>query len=244
MTRQAASFGRQRSKRGGFALVTVVLLVALLASTGVGLAQFSVSHRHRAIRSAATLDHEMAVESFLVSLPHLKVTTTGVDEAVEAPPLRLQVGSVSVQCRVTREKSKTRLSGISEGKATADQLRRLASEHELPVDHVLIRPVVKSDDTKNIPALVSFDQIVRPTGFEEVYHREPIVAEQFLDVVAHQSTNKRPENWSDLVTFWQDKKHDLLGLTICTKLGTDQRWWYVVCYIDDGKTHTVCRLRV
>lgn len=214
--------GRFGFRNRAFALVLSLLLVAMLATTGVGLGLLASTEvvRSRAVTHA--LDHRLAVDSLLTFLPKLlegESDRNHSGSADDAKHLVLQVGAVRVECFAHPENIKMSVADGSLGNRILPRLRELAASNGLSEQSVVLRPIIESDETRDWPRYLWFDQIITPTTFEQIF-RWRHAPMQGRDARARAT-------WSDLLTFWKTSNR-ALSLEITTSIQKDIRRWYVV----------------
>lgn len=205
-----------------FALVLSLMLVAMLATTGVGLGLLASTEVVRSRAVTHTLDHRLAVGSLLTFLPILlegESQRRHSGAADDAKHLVLQVGAVRVECFARPEDAKMLISDGSGGNRLLPRLGELARSNGLSEQSVALRPIVESDVTRDWPHYLWFDQLIAPTDFEQTFRwrHSSLQGEEAA----------RPTTWSDLLTFWETSKQ-ALGLEITTSIQNDIRRWYVV----------------
>lgn len=205
-----------------FALVLSLMLVAMLATTGVGLGLLASTEVVRSRSASHALDHRLAVDSLLTFLHKLlegesdRHHSGTADAAIH---IVLQVGTVRVECFAHPEEAKMRISDGAGGNRILPRLRELAVSNGLSEQSVVLRPIVESDATRDWPSYLWFDQLIAPTTFEQTFRwrHSPM---QGRDA-------RRHKTWSDLLTFWNTSSR-ALSLEITTSIQKDIRRWYVV----------------
>ena len=215
-------------RKSAFALVLAILLVALLATSGVGLALTAMGESTIAEWSVHELDHQLAVDSAVRMLPRLLATETSSRRTqITGDKMRmsLSVGSIGVTLWAQPEGSKLRAGGTLNDSTLMEQLNRIALDEGWPVDNILLHPLLSDLKDLKLPRFVCLDQLVRPTGLEEMYVRpDSSVDRSRQHLVA----------WSDRVTFWSSAVGRVYALNIKSQSGSDNRWWYAVVAIGSG----------
>ncbi|MGD2111017.1 MAG: hypothetical protein PVI86_16695 [Phycisphaerae bacterium] len=216
-------------RRTSFALVLVLFLVVLLATTGAGLALTATTESVTAAYVARDLDHRLALESFLLYLPELlERGETSPEPGARSDVrrrLKLAVGDCRVRCLITPEKEKLHLASASQD--VAARLRELARAHKLDAANIRLRPIQPREDTETLPQFVWFDQVVEAADFEEIF--------RWVIPDAGDRTQAESKTWSDLISFWGTGQASALALEIQTKVEADVRRWYgVVSVADDN----------
>ena len=228
---QSRQLSNNRSR--AFALVIALMLVALLAVTGSGLATLASTESIRAGVVARDLDHELAVRSLIACLPQLRTSPQEQQQSAETdprtPPFTMRVGDCDVRCTLTTEAGKFHIGERSGGTSVIERLRGLAQAHQLPETSVQVREVQPSDASRGLPRLVWFDQLFAPAGFEEVFR---------MYVPGRAGPEPRRKVWFDLVTFW-DGQGEVLALEVSTTIGSDVRNWYLVIDMVDGRAEVL-----
>ena len=212
-------------RRRAFALVLSIFLVAMLATTGVGLALTAATESITAVWVARDLDHRLAVDSFLAFLPQLlKAQPTNSPWSSIMDDKRrfsLTLGDCHLQCEVKSEKEKLHIGSDSD--QNLGYLREIARSRGLPEDNIKLRPILHSVGKTRLPKFVWFDQIVQPTEFEEVFRWV------FPELDDHDTVKRK--TWSDLISFWSDAGGTVLALEMETRIACDSRRWFVVVSI-------------
>jgi hypothetical protein len=221
-------------RKRSFILVLTLFLLTLLISTGSTLSVGALVETIACTRLAATLEHELALQSFVNVLP--KLWRSRLERRTGQPSvtrLELSVGRCAVRCDVRPERTKLNLHKITDLNATTQRLKDLARANGLPVEQVRLRPHRNKADEPNATALAWFDQIVQPSGFEEVFHWRLLATDE--------DESARPKSWSDLVTFWDSTSGEALALEIETRIEDDVRHWYVVVALEGGRARILHR---
>ena len=225
--------------RRSFALLLTMLLVAQLAVVGSQLSMLVAAESLMVGRVASDLDHELAVDSFLVCLPSLlkqSQDTPGHGSAA-TPAVRtmeLIIGRCHILCEARSEAGKQ--SVTSRGSNINSLLRELARSNGLPLESIVLRPIAHPRGKKPWPEYFCFDQIIQPHEFEEIFHWR--LSSSLLAKAS--GLTPRP-TWSDLISLWHDGTGDTYGLTCVTTIGNDRRRWYVVCSISGDETKVLFR---
>lgn len=227
--------GRFGFRNRAFALVLSLMLVAMLATTGVGLGLLASTEVVRSRSASHALDHRLAVDSLLTFLPKL---LEGESErhhsgtADDAKHLVLQVGAVRVECFAHAEDGKMRIPDGAGGNRILPRLRELARSNGLSELSIVLRPIVESDGTQDWPRYLWFDQLITTTDFEQTFRwrHSSMPGEEA----------PRHTTWSDLLTFWNTSKH-ALALEITTSIQTNIRRWYVVVDLTGDKVRVLYR---
>lgn len=212
-------------QRRSFALVLSIMLLVMLTTTGASIALTAASESTMTSWVGRDLDHRLAVDSFLVCLPHLLQTHNDVDPSSQsnqrAIRLGLTFGNCRVKCDMRSEASKRLIANVSNLKLTLAELRTMARAHNLPPDNIKLRPVVAHRDTSDLPPFIWFDQVIEPTALEEIFRLALLP-----DKDDSRATKRTP--WSDLVSFWKGAGDSLFSLDMETTIGNDSRRWYLV----------------
>ena len=226
-----------KAQEHAFALLVSLLLVTMLAATGAGLTLFATTESIRADYVALDLDHRLAADSLLVALPKLLAQRSEGSEKdlINRDTIRLEavIGSCHVRCAVRPESGKLYLGGRSTPDGYQENLRNLARTNGLPPENIAIRPILGTEETREWPKFLWFDQIVCPTELNEIFHWEVLTKED------EQNKSKR-KTWSDLVTFWNARGR-ILALDLTTSIGTDMRRWYWVISVSEGRVEVLYR---
>ncbi len=207
-----------------------LFLVTILATTGVGLAMFTSVELLRADQVALDLDHRLAAESALRTLPSWIDLKSS--EAVSGRPRDdkrqavLKFGDVVVECAAAPESGKLNLASQGNNSNVAAQLRSLAGAHGLLTKNIKPRPILETGDTRGQPNYVWFDQLIAPTQFEEVFRW------RLKD--NDETTTSTKKTWSDLLTFWQGRGNTY-SVELVTGIGSNRRHWYGVVDLVDRK---------
>ncbi len=220
-----------RPKRA-FALVLVLMLVAMLSATGTGLAMLAATETVRADYVALDLDHELAVDSLIRHLPKLLEKAPAPGKETDRRLVQMTVGPCEVKCAVQAESEKLRVRGSTGEAGPTERLRQLARANELAEEEIKLRPIHRTKETEGWPSFVWFDQLVQPQSPNGVFRRQ----------LQDQDPFKRDSEkvWSDLLTFWQASGR-LMGLEVVTSIGPDIRRWYVVVALDGAKPQALFR---
>ena len=122
--------------RRSFALVLTIFLVALLATSGVGLALTAATESIATDWGARDLDHRLAVDSLLTCLPQLlraqENTTTSIRPPGHPEPIVLRLSECRIQCTVRTERDKLPLGTEAALDTLIGRLRELARTHGRP----------------------------------------------------------------------------------------------------------------
>lgn len=208
---------RMETRDRAFALVLSLMLVAMLATTSVGLGMLVSTETVRTRAVSRALDHRLAVDSLLAFLPDLLRGSVEQNHAVPADGakhLSLMVGPAQIECFARPENRKTRFAGGAQDTRMVAQLHELARSNGLSEQSVVLRPIVESDETRDWPSFLWFDQLIDPMEFEQTF--------RWMHVDSRQR-----KTWSDIITFWNTSKQGLI-LEISTTIHVDVRRWYVV----------------
>lgn len=215
-------------RQSGIALIMTLMLVALLAALGAGLATSTSIESIRASRTANDLQHTLAVDSALrrfvrTDPSKLQLTASG-DRWFE-----LYVGDCAVRCRVANDAAKLDVAAFAdEGQKNLleRKLRDLARRMDLPEVHVDARPVHKNWRKRDrVASFVWFDQLfVAP---------EIGVTFSDLDTVI---ANPEQIVWSDVVTLWGDGRVDV-------RAAPDDVIRVVLADIDRGAAESIIEAR-
>jgi len=221
--------------RSGFVLVMTLLLVTLLTATTAALALNLMAESTTTAWVARDLDHRLAVDSLAYCLPELlsKAAVLGQvgNQRAAERRVELTVGRCEVRCIVQEESNKLHIA--DDTVSTLDRLRELARSNGLPPQNIALRPTVPTDD-QSVPRFVWFDQIVSPTGVEEMFRRRHVEDEMQRDRRA----------WSDLVSFWSAYADGPLSLQVETQVGSDVRHWYIIVELNGNKTRVLYQCSV
>ena len=208
-----------------FALVLSIMLVVMLTTMGASIALTAASEAAMTSRVGRDLDHRLAVDSFLVCLPHLLRALTDTDPSSQSSQrkirLNLTFGNCRVECDMKSEASKRLITNALNLEVTLTELRTLARAHNLPPDNIKLRPVVEREDTSGLPRFIWFDQVIAPTQLEEVFRLS-------LPPNTGDSQAKERRPWSDLVSFWKGAGDSVFSLDMETTIGDDSRRWYLI----------------
>lgn len=224
-----------RMRRGhGFALVLALVLMAMLATTSVGLGMLVSTEAVRSGSLSRDLDHKLAIDSLIAVLPRLLAQDAPATRSSPSDGRRvtIDVGRVHVECDIRLEGGKQKLNGPSARDGAAARLVELARANGLPERSVSPRPVLETEKTREWPKYLWFDQMVAPREFEEVFRWRRI------DKTQPAAAQKRV--WSDLVTFW-DTGAQTRSLEVTTRIKADTRRWYLVVDVSDDGVRTVYR---
>jgi hypothetical protein len=209
-------------RRRSFALILSIFLVAMLATTGVGLALTAATESITASWVAHDLDHQLAIDSFLVLLPQfLKAPSASTPLSFLRDDKRhfsIALTGCHVECEVVPEKNKLHIESHSD--QSMARLREIARSHGLPEDNIKLRPILDDDGKTRLPKFVWFDQIIQPTEFEEIF--------QWVFPEAGDKERVTRKTWSDLISFWSNVGESVLALEIETTIAADSRRWFVV----------------
>gem|GEM_PF-2599050 len=225
---------RRMTGERGFALVLALVLVAMLATTSVGLGMLVSTEAVRSASLSRDLDHKLAVDSLITLLPQLLAQEGAAPKPGSGDDQRVicSIGRVHVACTVRPEKLKQKLTEFPAGRGVAVRLGDLARSNGLPETSIAARPILETEETKEWPDFVWFDQIVAARGFEEVFHWRH----------SDQMQLAQPEKkvWSDLVTFW-DAGARTRSLEVTTRVDADVRRWYLVVDLSEDDVRTLYR---
>jgi hypothetical protein len=193
----------------------------------MGVAFFTSTESIRSSYVGRSVQHELAVQSLLAALPELlKAEENGSREGLREriALLEIAVGPCRVVCSVRAEKDKLIVRSASTDAEITGRMAGLAATNNLPGDNIQPRPILENDDTRGWPGYVWFDQLIRPTEFEELFQWRPLSAE---------GPDAPQKPWSALISFWADSQEQLLSLDIQTTIGVHVRRWYAVCAAGD-----------
>jgi len=204
------------------------MLVVMLTTTGASIALTATSELIMTSWVGRDLDHRLAVDSFLVCLPHLLQAHNDPDPSSQSIQrtirLGLTFGNCRVKCDMRSEASKRLIANVSNLEVTLAELRTMARAHNLPQDNIKLRPVVEHEDISGLPRFIWFDQVIEPTALEEVFRLALLP-----NTDDSQASERRP--WSDLVSFWKGAGDSLFSLDMETTIGNDSRRWYLVASV-------------
>lgn len=227
--------GRFRIRDRGFALVLTLMLVAMLATTGVGLGLLVSTEAVRSRAVSHALDHRLAVDSLLTFLPKLLAGESDRNHAGSTDDVKhvlLTVGRVRVECLARPENGKMRVADASSGKRELPQLQELARSNGLSEQSVVLRPIVESGETRDWPSFLWFDQLIAPRDFEQTF--------RWRHARKNDGEPHQRKTWSDLLTFWSTSSQ-ALGLEITTTIQADVRRWYVVVELSGDDVRVLYR---
>ena len=232
--------GHRVQHRRSFALVLTMFLVALLATTGTGLALTAAAESIMVTWTGRDLDHRLAVDSFISCLPQLRraqpLETSAAADGSRAQRLRLTVGECELEGRIRPENGKLQLGAARSADQSAAGLRQLAHAHGLPEENVKLLPIPPQREGATLPSLVWFDQVIQATQFEEIF-RWAFPAPS--DPRSPNATERTA--WSDLISFWNAETESVLAIEIETRIGTDARRWYIVAVVADHDVRVLYR---
>ncbi len=221
-----------------FVLVLTLLLVSLLATTGVGLALLTATESMAASADARTLDHELAVDSLLVLLPQLlarRAANAPSPSTGQADRILVEFADVRVECAIVRENSKRQLATVTASSGIDTQLRELARANGLPPPNLRVTPIVSEPGEAPLPSFLWFDQLIEQQAFEEVFRWR----------FTQESNTTQPKKvWSDLVSFWGTDGRTVYALEIETSIAGSARRWYVIASVDQDRANVLLRLAV
>lgn len=218
----------------GFALVLALVMVAMLATTSVGLGMLVSTESIRSAALSRDLDHQLALDSLLALLPDLLAENQAIPQPHpdDGRHIAMDVGQVHIECDVRPERGKLKLSDRSGGSADSPKLLELARANKLPEGDVLLRPVMETDETREWPKYLWFDQLVTPRGFEETF---PWRWPDDKDPLSPQT-----RTWSDLLSFW-GAGAGTRSLQVTTSVKADIRRWYLVVESSENGVRTLYR---
>lgn len=213
-------------KRGAFALILALFLVVLLGSLVSGLAATVSTEAAVAGWSGDTLDHRLALDSFLALYPTLQAKASAShgdkDDERGRAWMELSFARCFIRCKVMEESRK--VSCGAGGESVLDQLREAGRENGLRIDGLQPLPIMEGDEFDIAQRFVWFDQLVALQEFGEVFA---------WPLQAGDRNVRNVLSWSDLITFWVGVR-GAVGMQINTAIGTDVRRWYVVA-VEDGE---------
>lgn len=220
-----------------FTLVLTLFLVSIVAATGAALSYTATTESLIMEWVANDLDHQLALDSFLVCLPQLLAETKPStqrprgNEAVRY--ISMEYGRARISCRVSPESGKFHVAKHITSEQLRAELLHLARSNGLSAENIRPQPVIGGKEADRTAAYYWFDQIINPTAFEEIFRWSSPRPEGAKEPVKH--------TWSDLVSFWNTSQGDLLALEVETTIGSDSRRWYVIVRVAGAKTEVLCR---
>lgn len=209
----SASKRKCRRRRSAFALITSVLLLALVLSVAMQLVTTTSVEAVVASRQHRAVAHKLAVDSAIVlladSLTRHDEDGRRIVDALDQDGIAaatFAVGHAIVHCRIADDGAKydpAIFQKPEDQRKLIRSLEMLRANSQLPGVTVSPAPVLTQSDQTDLRSFYWFDQLfndVKPGAF--------------FALEATQESAKALPVWSDAVTFWGEGRVDLRRVTI------------------------------
>ena len=207
-SRQLSNVRGTRFQRDAFALLTTILLIAMLVAVSIELTTLTATHAVSEARRHQTLAHDLAVDSALLLLAdQLASTGAGPSDLIRRLDLlgrataTFEVGEVAVHCTIYDDAAKFNPNAFQRcdrQPLLKRKLTSLASRRSLPRATVDLKPLLTRRSDGSGTLYRWYDQFL--SGVEP--------GSMFRWNEELEDHRQRPV-WSDVVTFWGDGRIDL-----------------------------------